>query len=90
MRSIQFTIFIAVTFTMSISCKGSRVETDSSKLKKLQKLELENFFEVTKSGAFVGVESHGWHVCGTTIPSLIIINPAKKTVHSLTPDNTDC
>jgi hypothetical protein len=51
---------------------------------------LKALFEITQSGAKVGVESAGWNACGVTFPALIILDVANKTVYSLTPDDVQC
>ena len=65
------------------------LESDSQ-IKILRKTSLAELFKITKAGAFVGVESHSWNVCGTQIPGLIVLDPVAKKVFSLTPDNTEC
>lgn len=64
--------------------------TDDGARAKLRKTALTKLFDLTKAGAFVGVESSGWGACGVMFPSLIILNPEKKKVFSLAPKNTDC
>jgi hypothetical protein len=65
-------------------------ENDKTTLKKLQSEAVKALFQVTESGAFVGVESRGWDVCGSTIPSLFILHPVKKEIFRLVPSNTEC
>jgi len=63
---------------------------DDKKLKALTAKAVAALFEVTGAGALVGVESTGWIVCGSTVPSLIILDPETGVVYSLSPDNTEC
>jgi hypothetical protein len=65
-------------------------EIDDKKLKALTAKAVTALFEVTGAGALVGVESTGWIACGSTVPSLIILDPETGVVYSLSPNNTDC
>lgn len=65
--------------------------TDDKELKSSSSSKaLAALFEVTGAGALVGVESRGWVVCGSTVPSLIILDPETGVVYSFCPDNTEC
>lgn len=57
---------------------------------RLEKEALGALFELTAAGALVGVESSGWNTCGITLPSLIVLDPATKTVRALVPSETGC
>jgi hypothetical protein len=58
--------------------------------KVLKSKALDALFQVTGAGALVGVESYGWIVCGAHVPALIILDPSRKVIYALVPDDTGC
>jgi hypothetical protein len=59
-------------------------------VEKKRKDALRALFEVTGSGALVGIQSSGWSVCGTQMVGMFIVHPVKKKLYLLVPENTDC
>ncbi|HVJ63749.1 MAG TPA: hypothetical protein VM901_00695 [Bdellovibrionota bacterium] len=59
-------------------------------VKDLQKKALKELFKITEAGGLVGVDGAAWSVCGVTFPALLVLDPAKKVIYTLTPDDTSC